>query len=187
VPSAFATVIDRVIKVRANFADDITIHGLEADDESKLRHSYFLGILEKVRQVLKPRMPASVAEPPARQPDSPERLANMFAALEVYEPAELADSPSIPLERPATEKAGDDVVYEAEQQTSILDAINIYNMMWMDLQRIRQRIRWIWTNYQTGVFVTLPLPPLQQTQQSTLPGTSSRRFFPSSSPTRFGK
>ncbi|KAK3311653.1 uncharacterized protein B0T15DRAFT_482623 [Chaetomium strumarium] len=136
VPAAFASVNDRVIKVRSRFADDITSHGPEVDDESNERHSYFLGVLEKVREVLKPRMPAGVADPPFRQqPDEPERLANMFAALEGYEPAEFADSSSISLERPATEKAEDDVVYEAEQQTSLLDA----------------RIRWIWTNYQTGV------------------------------------
>lgn len=48
VPSAFAIVIDRVIKVRSRFAVD---YGLKAGGESDQRHSYFLGVLEKVRQL----------------------------------------------------------------------------------------------------------------------------------------
>lgn len=156
VPSAFASVIDRVIKVRSNFADDITSHGLEADDGSNQRHSYFVSILEKVREVLRPRMPAGVAKALSRQPPEPEHLANMFAALKVYEPADVADSPSIPLERPTTEEAKDGVVYEAERETSIVDAISIYGMMWADLQRIRDRIRWIWSSYRAGVFDAAP-------------------------------
>jgi hypothetical protein len=150
VPSAFASVIDRVIKVRSSFGDDMASHGHQPDEASNRQHNYFLGILEKVRDVLRPRMPAGVAEVLPQRPE--EHLNSVFAALHVYEPATVADSPTIPLEQPTSQKAEENVVYEAEQQTSMVEAISLYAMMWADLQRIRDRIRWIWSNYRAGVF-----------------------------------
>jgi hypothetical protein len=97
-------------------------------------------------------MPAGAFESTSRQPDEPESLSNMFSALTVYEPSE-EDSESffVSMEPPTPEKAEQDIVYEAEPQRSIMDAMSAYMMLYTDLGRIRVRIRWIWANYQTGV------------------------------------
>ena len=79
------------------------------------------GVLEKVRETLKPGLPEviaaeSTAKNPGKpnKPDESQRLANMFAGLDVYEPAAVDDSSPIPLQKPTTTKAGSAVVYEAE-------------------------------------------------------------------------
>ncbi|KAK4111504.1 hypothetical protein N656DRAFT_837525 [Canariomyces notabilis] len=136
VPSSFVSVINRVI----------------ADDDSNQRHSYFVGVLKKVRDVLKPRMPAGASEPTSRQLDEPENLSNMFSALTVYEPSEEdLESFFVSMASPTPEKPEQDIVYEAEAQTSIVDAMYPYMTMYTDLDRIRHQIRWIWATYQIGM------------------------------------
>ncbi|KAJ9138152.1 Ank-repeat protein mbp1 [Pleurostoma richardsiae] len=152
VPHVFSDTIDRVITVRSSFKSRMAEHGAQLSEESDLTHSYFVGILENVREILKPKMPATVKPfpVPGSSDDAAEELANRFGALEVYEPSqEFLDAPD--MERPLN--ADDDTaVYEAERQTTFEDAMVAYTMIINDINRIRSHIEWIWTNYRVGLF-----------------------------------
>ncbi|KAM5342265.1 hypothetical protein ACJ41O_013231 [Fusarium nematophilum] len=139
VPSSFAETINRVIHVRSSFGSQLAEHGVKPGEGANATHSYFVGILEKVRDVLRPRMP----------PDTPvasvEDLGNRFSGLNVYEPSqEFLDAPDIV--RPDNAQ-GDDAVYEAEALKSLEDAIVAYTIMLNDINKIRSYITWIWSNY----------------------------------------
>ncbi|KAK0666605.1 hypothetical protein QBC41DRAFT_397761 [Cercophora samala] len=152
VPDVFATVINRVIKVRSEFPDQLNEHGGNIDLESDDRHSFFVGILEKVRDVLRTRMPTTAAETMPQPKADTDKLTNLFDMLKVYEPSEGLDTPTVP--EPSTRKPSSEpqVVYEAEQRTSLEDALVAYTMLMNDLSKIRARISWIWSNYRTGLF-----------------------------------
>ncbi|KAF5662003.1 SERINE-TYPE CARBOXYPEPTIDASE F PRECURSOR [Fusarium circinatum] len=100
---------------------------------------YFIGVLESVRSVLRPRMPADTPSY-----DSIEDLTNRFSGLNVYEPSEeFLDAPDIV--RP--QKAQDDEnTYEAEPQNTLEDAMIAYAIMLDDLTHIRSHIKALWEN-----------------------------------------
>lgn len=145
VPDSFSKTINRVIAVRSSFGTQLSEHGLETTPDSDFKHSYFVGILEKVREVLKPRMSA---ETMTSSSNSIETMATQFSCLKVYEPSQDSlDAPDI--ERPA-KSTEDNTVYEAEPQNTFEDAIMAFAMMLDELTKIRSRIEWIWTNHRDG-------------------------------------
>ncbi|KAH7000200.1 hypothetical protein EDB80DRAFT_581942 [Ilyonectria destructans] len=147
VPDSFSQTINRVIAVRSSFGTQLSEHGLESTPNSDFKHSYFVGILEKVREVLKPRMST---ETMTSSSDSIETMATRFSCLKVYEPSQdFLDAPDI--ERPA-KSTEDNTIYEAEQQNTFEDALVAFTMMLNDLKKIRSRIEWIWTNHRDGHF-----------------------------------
>ncbi|KAK3935590.1 hypothetical protein QBC46DRAFT_397181 [Diplogelasinospora grovesii] len=155
VPESFSSTIDRVITVRAGFGDQLNEHGAEIGEKSALSHQYFVGVLENVRQVLKPHMSSATSATSFTtvgklSGNATEDLSNRFDALKLYEPSQqFLDAPDV--ERP--QKVDDDEkIYEAEPQTSFYDAMVAYTMMMNDLNSIRSHIEWIWTNYRVGVF-----------------------------------
>lgn len=104
-------------------------------------------MLEKVREVLKPLMPTDEAKPDKPKGDD---LSNRFAGLAVYEPSqEFLDAP--PIERPVTAQ-DDNVVYEAETDTTPEYAFFALTAVINDMNRVRSRIQWIWSNYSSGIF-----------------------------------
>ncbi|KAK1761825.1 hypothetical protein QBC33DRAFT_574654 [Phialemonium atrogriseum] len=122
--------------------------------QSDRKHSYFVGVLEKVREVLKPRMSplSQAATEPAPGVADRDSLANKFGALTIYEPSrEFLDAPA--LERPQRTEE-DEVIYEAEPQKSLEDALVAYTMMKLKvdhwpasndhmLREVQRKIKWI--------------------------------------------
>lgn len=102
-------------------------------------------VLEKVRDVLRP-FGHSRTEDDA----SADEITNRFAGLAVYEPSkEFLNAPDT--ERPV--KTGDDdVTYEAETDSSFEEAIFALTALINDLNRVRAHIRWVWSNYKSGMF-----------------------------------
>ncbi|KAJ4306695.1 hypothetical protein N0V88_000059 [Collariella sp. IMI 366227] len=151
VPDSFSTTIDRLIKLRADFATRLADHGAEPDAAADARHHYFVGVLTEVRDTLRPRM-SSTAAGSATFNDAEVRadksLTNRFAALNLFEPsgnfpnAQSADRP-----QPVAE---DKTIYEAEPQTSLEDAIFAMSTLVDDLSDIRTVIKWVWHNYGAG-------------------------------------
>jgi hypothetical protein len=151
VPTVFDATIGRVISIRSAVSSHITKQSKKLNIASDQRHSHFVGVLGRVREVLKPYLPAaSTPEDATVKPNDPDHLTSRFSGLKVYEPAEDT-SLDLPIERPRAEPT-DNVVYEAETQTSDQDALDAYGMMINDLNKIRARIRWIWSNYKDGHF-----------------------------------
>ncbi|EWZ46097.1 hypothetical protein FOZG_06281 [Fusarium oxysporum Fo47] len=90
---------------------------MKPSTKSDATHYVFVGILEKARDVLRPRMPAGT-----KSFSSFEDLGNRFSGLKIYEPSpELLDFTDI--ERPKNAQ-GDDTIYEAEPKTSLEDALS---------------------------------------------------------------
>ncbi|KAK3996598.1 hypothetical protein QBC44DRAFT_377370 [Cladorrhinum sp. PSN332] len=152
VPDSFAAALTKVITVRSAFSaklqEDVTKSLDPRSDES---HSYFVGILEKVRASLKPRMSTKASEASTATEEG--KLENLFAALTVYEPT-TADAAPVAEPKPTAPKpvAQNDVAYEAETQTSSLDALLAYYMLFNDLKKIQTQVRQIWANFKGGLF-----------------------------------
>ncbi|KAI0402171.1 hypothetical protein F4802DRAFT_577543 [Xylaria palmicola] len=147
VPDTVRATIDRVIAVRSGFGARLEKHGKALSETSDAKHQYFIGVLEKVREVLTPLMLGPVAD---QNTSVDEKLSNRFAGLAVYEPSpEFLDAPV--MERPV--KTGDDnAVYEAETETSLEHAMFALTSVINDMNRVRAHVRWVWSNYKTGIF-----------------------------------
>ncbi|KAF7557330.1 hypothetical protein G7046_g6075 [Stylonectria norvegica] len=162
IPRYLCHILNRVIKLRSDIAKSRVDKGLDADEG----HAHFLGILEKVRESLKPQMPPSEkASIPVDKPakgDTPAKGAtpakgdtpakksdrqSLFAALDVYLPSQgFLDAPPVKLP-PAADK---NITYEAEQFSSFEDAIVAYAMMIRNLDGLRTASRKVWENCLVG-------------------------------------
>ncbi|POS76706.1 hypothetical protein DHEL01_v204908 [Diaporthe helianthi] len=159
VPESFVQTINRVINVRSSFGSTLREHGAKPSAEASEKHSFFVGVLEKVREALRPRMPppagAERAEAEASfpmQPSFADAWINGFRALKVYEPSkEFLGAPDIQRPEPA-EPTKTNMVYEAEAAARLdfEDAVFAFALMIDDLNKIRQEIRNIWAFYRDG-------------------------------------
>ncbi|KAJ4247785.1 hypothetical protein NW762_012994 [Fusarium torreyae] len=149
VPACFVSTLDRVIRVRSTFKGRMTEHGIETDEKSDKAHSYFVDILEKVRNILGPRIPPNVSErtPAASDTDKPTKGFNI---LPLFEPSqEFLEAPNI--ERPC-KTSNDATIYEAESHESFEDDMVTWFLMLTDADNIRQHIKWAWEGYRDGTF-----------------------------------
>ncbi|KAI7774884.1 hypothetical protein LA080_007709 [Diaporthe eres] len=152
VPLAFANTLNRVISTRSGFGGRLAELGSSPSASADSKHSYFVGVLEKVREVLKPRVPPATqdAASPRTPSDTLDEVGGRFARLSVYEPSEeFLNAPDI--ERPVPVK-DDNATYVAEPLQDLEEALFAYTLMINDLIKIRARIEWIWTNYRDGLF-----------------------------------
>lgn len=152
VPLAFANTLNRVIATRSRFGSRLAVHGNSTDASADSKHSYFVGVLEKVREVLKPRIPpvSQDAASPRSPSDPVGEVGGRFANLSVYEPSEeFLNAPDI--ERPAPVKR-DNATYVAESLQDLHEVMFAYTLFINDLMVIRSRIAWIWTNHRDKQF-----------------------------------
>lgn len=150
VPDSFATTLNRVIALRSGFGERLEKHGAGRGTKADLKHHYFVGVLEGVREALRPRMSSTAPKAADEKAAGVDNLTNMFAGLSVEEPSQaFLDAPDI--ERP-TQPEDDPTVYEAEQRTSLEDLLFAFTIMMNDLARIRATVRWVWQSYAQGAF-----------------------------------
>ncbi|KAL1836641.1 hypothetical protein VTJ49DRAFT_4828 [Mycothermus thermophilus] len=152
VPDSFARTIDRLIAARASFANRLNEHGAKVDKQANARHGYFVGILEEVRDALRPHMSTKVASATAAasKTSATDALANRFEALKVSEPSDdFLKAPVVERPEPA---GGDKTVYEAEPQVTFEDAMFAMSTVINDLNKIRAVIEWTWANYRDNIF-----------------------------------
>ncbi|KAF4825399.1 hypothetical protein CGCTS75_v009737 [Colletotrichum tropicale] len=135
VPGVFAIAINRVIRLRKEFSSKLAGIKDKRNPESDMSHNYFIGILEQVRDDLRPLM-----TPEAKSVET--NLSNKFEGLSVDEPSqEFLDAPDI--ENPK-------VVYEAEDTMFDTDALFILDLLWKDLINVRGAIKAMWLDYNEG-------------------------------------
>lgn len=147
VPLAFANTLNRVIATRSRFSSRLTELGNSTDALADSKHSYFVGVLEKVREILKPRVPPAFQDAASPRPPSDPmgEVGGRFANLSVHEPSEeFLNAPDI--ERPAPVKK-DNATYVAEALQDLYEVMFAYTLLINDLTEIRTRVEWIWTNY----------------------------------------
>jgi len=120
--------------VRNGFSEQLFRHNEKPDVKSDARHSYFVGILEKVRELLKPFPDSAVST----STDTVDRLTNQFDALEVYESSE--DFLNVPdIQRPEPTKK-EKAIYEVDPSHSLDEALTAFCMMCKDLTEVRKYI-----------------------------------------------
>ena len=158
IPESVYTTLDRLIAARGEFGSLLYNSGKDVDKEADGKHSHFLDVLIKVREVLKAhsstktttKASSSEEQSKAKVP----KKVNRFADLEMYDPSDdFLNAPDIV--RPV-QNAADIDTYEAETEDTLFDTIFALNVMVNDLNRIRSRIKWIWSNYTAGGRFRLP-------------------------------
>lgn len=160
VPRGFATVLDRAIAVRRGHAADLSsqLDQSAKKKESDATHTYFLGVLEQVRDILRPRMPSDLlkdhlAKPPGTEipTDSSESLSNQFKHLDIHEPSEAFIN--APDNVPKTTTEGDtEVRYEAERLQDFDEAYFAFQLLLQDFSRFRNFIDETWVGYREGAW-----------------------------------
>ncbi|KAH7109943.1 hypothetical protein EDB81DRAFT_832677 [Dactylonectria macrodidyma] len=149
VPDHLTVALERVIWVRKNFLKRLVDSGAEVEPGSDERHSFFVGVLEKVRDCLKPLMETGSfnADEAAKRAGekSQDPFKNMFAVLEVYAPSEaFLNAPDV------AAKSATDLKYTVEQDESAEDAIFALVALLGDYSRLRQEIKSLWADYQAN-------------------------------------
>ncbi|KAG6156648.1 hypothetical protein E4U37_008352 [Claviceps purpurea] len=147
VPRELCKTIQRVIYARSGFGSKLEDHGETIPNLSAETHMHFVGVLEEVRQVLKPLMPTENSE---ESPSELRELRNRFAGLTVYEPSsKFLNAPDF--ERPEKTQ-NDDVRYESEVMNSLEDAFFALTALINDMNEVKAHIRYMWASYVTGNF-----------------------------------
>lgn len=165
VPAYLVNSLNRAIKLRSEHnawsrerkdSDELTERA--NTDES---HSYFLGILERTREILKPRMPSDMIDDPLCEPplgigadrDSVEKLTsqtrNMFGDLDIQEPSqEFLDAPDVTL-APASRSSVENR-YKVETIQSLEEQYLAAHCLFQDVSHIRSFLRQLWICYRKG-------------------------------------
>ena len=165
VPITVVEALDRAIKLRQQHHSlsraqpgSATSTGVEESNQS---HAYFLGILERTREILKPRMPPEtindfLSKPSSGSsdqatPDTPVngQISNMFDNLDIEEPSQkFLDAPNV--EAATIDKAAQESNYQVERLQSIEEQYMATHCLFQDISNIRSFLRQLWTSYKDG-------------------------------------
>ncbi|KAH0430229.1 hypothetical protein CcaCcLH18_07902 [Colletotrichum camelliae] len=145
-PPSIVNTINRVIAARSDFAAKVKdFSGLDAHVVKA--HAHFVGIIEKVQDIL---VPKDVSTPQQSVASSDEEISNFFAALELEDPsAEFLNAPDVEKPTPKAAPAAPAsriLKYEAETSDELnsLDGIIIFALMASDLALVRAVIIDTW-------------------------------------------
>lgn len=165
VPSFFATAIGRVIEARRSFGVFLKEQGKASNQLSNAQHSFFVGVLEQVRETLKPRMPVNVLnisamlealcnnKPAYGKPSSEsDNNINKFDILKLYEPsAEFLAAPGV---QPSA--IVPDYQPEGGEDT-LEDAFFAFTVLLQEMLQLRAQVRELWHNYAAGTIHLTPV------------------------------
>ncbi|KAI4713823.1 hypothetical protein J4E89_001271 [Alternaria sp. Ai002NY15] len=156
VPDYFNVALDRVISVRSAFSKKLAAAGEAVDKPSDDRHSFFVTVLESVRDALKPLIRTNALDLNSIKNATPRsdkdrvrqtRVRNIFEVLDVYEPsAEFLAAPDVaPPPKPV------ELDYTAESwNDSVIEAFMAMTMLMDDLSRLRAEIADLWGRHHAG-------------------------------------
>lgn len=98
---------------------------------------FFLDVLKKVREILKPHYHKEYSAP-KKAPTSVEEIQNMFAILDVKEPSEaFQNAPNVSTPKPG---AGSEVRYTAERPDDIIEDFLSFNLLLFNLSKLRSEV-----------------------------------------------
>jgi hypothetical protein len=148
IPDYFNGALDRVILVRSSFSQQLEAAGRAVDRASDSRHSFFVTVLQRVRESLKPLMKTDALDLSSIKRDTPRSgrdrarqsgLRNLFEVLDVYEPsAEFLAAPDVV---PPPKPLELELEYTIEESTdSIVEAFMAMTMLMDDLSRLRAEV-----------------------------------------------
>lgn len=140
IPLTITTTLSRVIRVRKSFSAMLATEGGAIDVDADVKHSNFVSILEKVRDILRPLVGAlDLSEMHETVPEIP---ANRFSGLEVYETSEaFLSAPDVDIPVPN---------YAPEAEDTMEDACLAFQTLFEDSMSLRSRISGLWNGYKSG-------------------------------------
>lgn len=154
VPTSLVNALDRAILLRKNFGSETG-----ASNVSDEGHAYFRGILEKTREVLKPRSPSETINDRLTKPISntdasdvaqSEEVQNIFDKLDLQEPSqEFLDSPNVVPSTQARKERQPD--YEVETLQTKEEEYLAAHCLLEDVRHIRKVLCALWGNYREGM------------------------------------
>ncbi|OAA50926.1 hypothetical protein BBO_00873 [Beauveria brongniartii RCEF 3172] len=155
IPRYFARALDRVISVRKTFSARLASNGVQISAESDKSHSFFVEVLEKVREVLQPLLAtvqvssvsvaAEAATPETASEQPGELFHNLFGVLEVYQTSSQFEKQPDAVPPPPPAPAPAQTAYVAEQGTSAMDLVFAMTALLGDLSQLRAKIMELWT------------------------------------------
>ncbi|EFX01325.1 hypothetical protein CMQ_6267 [Grosmannia clavigera kw1407] len=139
-PLTMASTINRVIRVRKSFAMILKKENIETDEESDLKHSHFVNVLQRVRDVLQPL--GNFSGSSGAQGGNTQGLPGIFTALQAYNTPE--GFPDI------SEDRNRNPDHEPEFENSIDEAYLAFCALFQDAHTLRSCIFKLWNGYQDG-------------------------------------
>lgn len=153
VPIGLVKALDRAIYLRRNFR-----FSTEDSDKSDEGHVHFVGVLEKTREILKPRSPSEMVDDrltkstlntETAQAKKPEDIQNMFDKLDLQEPSqEFIDAPDV---QPFMTASDQQPRYDVENVQTYEEEYLAAHCLLEDVRHIRAFLCALWTNYQEGM------------------------------------
>ncbi|MCJ1376607.1 hypothetical protein MMC20_007850 [Loxospora ochrophaea] len=168
VPASFVSILDRAITVRKRHhswwygrSKEHDGNGAEEKQANK-SHGYFIGILEKVREVLQPRMPTELLKDFLTQPveqaptskESPDgHLVNLFENLDIEESsAPFLHSESAPRNQKAIDAPQAQYGVNKPRESDLEEVYFAVHCLFNDFDNIRRYLQQVWKGYKQGVF-----------------------------------
>ncbi|KAK1825997.1 hypothetical protein QBC39DRAFT_399430 [Podospora conica] len=163
VPVEFSRAINRAISVRRQFAALLAKAGATMDMTADDNHNFFVGVLEKVRDILKPLFWHETSTSKNGAPEvpttgtpkaTPDISANPFSILDDYELPELnledQDSDAVPTEETDNKNLAVGFLasdYESEATDSAAERFMVFLTLGRDLNALREQVKTLWKAY----------------------------------------
>lgn len=160
VPSKLAFALNRAIKARKRHNDFYNRQEQarsEADSlrSSNARHGHFIGVLEKVRDLLRPCMTPRDAEATAQATTpSTTSVISLFESLKVEEPSVPAEFGSSHNETDTPAEDEVNVVFEVQldKEAELEEVYFAVHCLFNDFHNLRQFLKAVWDGYKQGAF-----------------------------------
>ncbi|KAK8237763.1 hypothetical protein HDK90DRAFT_203747 [Phyllosticta capitalensis] len=150
VPRYFAESLDRAISLRKRHSTTV-VASRPRDVDSDDRHSYFVGVLEWVKEVLRPSFATTSTKEPRPDINVTVDFANMFSGLSIEEPSQrFEEAPDVVIpKRPLPDLA-------ALQQQEEQEAYLAFSLLIEDFRKIRKALQEdIWGEFKIGYYHAL--------------------------------
>lgn len=159
VSRGFSLALNRAISARREFGK----HGVEGSNKAAESHGFFVDVLERVRETLRPLMPKRQADTRGVEKDE-KLLANRFDRLELEEQSEAflnaPDAPKPEAPEKPTGPSAPDVEAEADLEAEVdLDRdeiIFMFHLLVLDANCFMDVIKKTWRGYKIGLVDLVP-------------------------------
>jgi hypothetical protein len=119
------------------------------DDGQCDGHSYFINVLERVKDILRPSTEKAGVKDEKRVETPDQKLGNIFEALDLEEPLDMTDSSSISQSVQPDRKPPPKQTYDIERTHDEILMSSLF--FFHDLSQIRELVRAVWMDYGQGL------------------------------------
>lgn len=148
-PAALLALLNRAIALRKRharwYAHDLSDKNLK----SNATHDHFVGVLEKVRETLKPRSQSHISTPSTETQDDYAAASSLFDSLKIEEPSSGLSSAPAPMETLQDERHESEEQFVAEEVKTAQEKYLAAHCLFHDIAKIREFVGKIWS---VGVF-----------------------------------